>query len=331
MKSSKLLILIAVAFLLSAAGSPNPTPSPLTTSETQQQQRTAITANAGEQNQATGPVVPTVNRVPSPLASAPSNGNADKDSEKSPSNWWMIVFTGVLALVGVAQFSAMARQARYMRKANAYTRATLRAIRAGAVSAERQAVALDKTLTETAKAAEAAKRSADVAAKSDRPVLVVENFVPHNVGGFGQTYDKFTSIDFRIANCGKGPALEVEASGNIKVARALSMPPDFGDCRTVPMRHRVVEASKNIAAFVAYMPNKAAVLLSNQEVTDANEGRTKLFVYGQITYCDIHRNRYRTLFSTEYLPARFAGPERFFPSPDEYNRHVDDPEDSEPR
>ena len=60
------------------------------------------------------------------------------------------------------------------------------------------------------------------------------------------------------------------------------------------------------------------------------EGQRRLFVYGQITYRDIHRNRYRTLFSAQFLQPRFPASQAVFPKPEWYNRHyTDGPEDSE--
>lgn len=286
-------ILVASAMLLSAAnGAPIESPN-------QPNQRTNGERKPDHQTAATTPSRSSINQ-PARTPSANQGATYVYNQYKESSPWGDVpTWLEAIATLGLLAFAAW----------------QMGLIKAAAIAARDNAVA--------------AKKSADVAAKSDRPVLVVEGYVPNNIGGLGQTNERITSVNFRIANCGKGPALDVEASGNIKVANAPIIPPYFGDCKTVPLRQRVVEASKNIPAFVAYMPHKGAVLLSNEEVADANEGRRRLFVYGQITYRDIHRNQYRTLFGVEYLPPRFSGPERFFPSPDEYNRHIDDgPEDS---
>ena len=49
-------------------------------------------------------------------------------------------------------------------------------------------------------------------------------------------------------------------------------PSNLDDCKTVPLRNRVVEASKDIPAFVPYMPQEPAVLFSNEEVADVSRG-----------------------------------------------------------
>ena len=111
------------------AKSPNPTPSPLDTSEEEKQQSGAITPNARDQNQVIRSVASTVNQRPTPFTVPPSNQNARQGGNKAPSNWWLVIFTGVLAAVGLAQFCAMTKQAEYMRRANLLTRATLKAVR----------------------------------------------------------------------------------------------------------------------------------------------------------------------------------------------------------
>lgn len=82
-------------------------------------------------------------------------------------------------------------------------------------------------------------------------MLVAENFVSQNMSGT-PTGERVTLVDFRIANCGKEPALTVELLDNIKLAGKLPSPPDFSDCKDISLRNRVVGASKEIEAFIRF-------------------------------------------------------------------------------
>ena len=109
--------------------------------------------------------------------------------------------------------------------------------------------------------------------------------------------------------------------GNIKITAKMPHPPDFGDCTTKTLRNRVVEASKDIPAFIPYAPHKPAVMLHINDYINIEGDQIGFFVYGVIAYKDIHGNRYDTQFSVKYLSQKFGGSERFYPNPPEYNRY----------
>jgi hypothetical protein len=285
------LFLVALTFSLQAAPQCQETPQP-------QEHQNSTQIGPGPSAVLTAAPSAQVSQPAAHQQTQNANGNLNHDwfdwyaafGPPTWSNWILAAFAVVAAVIGLRTLSRISDQ----------TRAAV-------------------------KSADAAKLSADIAAKSDRPVLVVEKFVPHNVGSAGRNNDRHTSVNFQIANCGKGPALGVELLGSIKVTGGLPTPPDISDCHKMPLRNRVIEASKDIAAFVVYAPTKGpAILVSNDDMSLVEVSGLQLFAYGHITYRDIHRNQYRTIFSAQYLPARFSGPERFFPSPDEYNGHIDD-------
>ena len=206
------LILMASALLLSlgrnaSAASPNPTPSPLKTGEKEQQQRESVTADTGAPNKIPASAATTINQIPTPFATPPSNGDADQDGKKPGSNRWLVIFTGVLAIVGIAQFCAMSRQASYMRNSNVLTRATLRAVQRQAKAAEHQVANLEKTLAATEKAADAANQGLEI---GNRAYLYLSE-VRITFREAQNVYDETTTYPYEIIypihNGGQTPAL----------------------------------------------------------------------------------------------------------------------------
>jgi hypothetical protein len=226
---------------------------------------------------------------------------------------WNVNYT--IALATIAYSFVAYFQWRALNKTVAETQSLVVVANRQADAAERQVTNLESTLAATVIAANAAKASADAAVRSDRPVLIVADFVKTEDEGF-------TLINFKIRNCGKGPALNIQLVGHVKLAASLPYPTDFGECRAIPTRLTVGEAGKPVSAFIPYTIGEVAILLSEAEWIRVENGKTNLFAYGWVTYRDIHRNRYDVRFSAQYLPVRFSG-ERFYPSPEEYNRHND--------
>jgi len=76
---------------------------------------------------------------------------------------------------------------------------TVRETKRLAGAAEAQVINLEKTLSATEKAANAAKVSADAALRSERPVLVVEKFIPHNIDQrMGPQGERTTFVKFGL-------------------------------------------------------------------------------------------------------------------------------------
>jgi hypothetical protein len=324
LKPLLLPILIASALLLSAANaesaaSPDPanpqskvsTPQPRETNAQQQKRETARASSAN---------VPT----PGHQEIRPQEDQHQTDRYLQTAwRWivlnWNVSYTIALATSIYAFFAIL--QWRALKKTVDETQSLVRSANRQAKAAEDQVTNLEKTLAATQIVANAAKSSADAALRSDRPILVAEQFLPQNIDcRQGIQNESVTLVTFQIRNCGKGPALTVELVGNIKLINNLPYPPSFGDCKPIPLRENVVETSKGVNAFVPYAPAKPAMLLPDTDSARVENGLVNLFVYGWIAYRDVHGNRYDSRFSVQYLPVRFSG-ERFYPSPKEYNRH----------
>jgi hypothetical protein len=329
MRTKRITFALLALLLIAAAPSPNPIPTPYEARNPPKHQR-ASKEQIGTQNQTPAQhPSPGFYVIQAPTPAPPSNTPRNHNSKESSPDWWLVWLTGGLVLFSFFQFLTMQSQARYMRKGLEDTKSTAEAARKSAEAAidnanaaKKQVTTLEKTLAATEKAANAAKASADIAARSDRPVLVAENFVPQNIDRTRAVHnDPVTLAEFQIKNCGKGPALTVELVGNIKLASELPYPPDFGDCKEITLRNKVVEASKEISASMPYASDKPAILLHPVDSKAVENGQISLFVYGWISYRDIHGNRYDTRFSVKYLPVKFGGSERFYPEPEEYNHH----------
>ena len=317
-----LAIILASVLLLSvgqnvSVASPNPTPTPLKTGETEQHQGGAVNANAGEQHGVTSSAMPTVNQIPTALPTPPSNGNADQDGKETPPNW-LIIFTGVLAAVGIAQFCAMLRQASYMRHSNILTRATLRAVQRQAKAGEDQVTKLGETLAATQIAALAADKSAGLAERalnSNRPFLLVVDEAISDLAS------SIVHTKFAFKNCGHSPALVSTIHARLAVTKA---PTARMTSNTFPN----VEAFPEFGSFemygagaMAWLDKQSNVLVANEESTPYDtklathmysdvepshlkpellEGVRKhtllIVLHGVINYRDILRQEYSTEF-----------------------------------
>jgi len=215
-----LLVLIALSLIQSVKGAdaqlPNPNPSTGETGNSEQQHRSAVATNTSNEKAPTRSAISAVNQIPSVLAAPPSNGDGNQGSQESPSNRWLIFFTGALVVVGVLQFCAMTKQARYMRCANGFTRGNLRAaIRnakaaiENAEAAKRQSITLEQTLSATEKAAQAAVNSAELANRAlnaNRPYLLIVNEMLYHLYA-APPKDEGIFIQFSFKNCGNSPAV----------------------------------------------------------------------------------------------------------------------------
>jgi len=173
--------------------------------------------------------------------------------------------------------------------------------------------------------ANAAKTTADAALRSDRPVLVVEKFIPHNIyprEGLPES-ERTTVVGFWIRNCGKGPALSVELAGLLTLKNELPYPASIGACRPITIRDTVIPSGGDLEVRALYLLNEVESAITQKEINAIESGQIKLFIYGIVHYRDIHRGRYTTWFGCEYRPTSFGAKMGFFPSPPEYNRHCE--------
>jgi hypothetical protein len=246
------------------------------------------------------------NRVQTALSTPPTGGNGDQSGDKTSTDWWLIVFTGFLVLVGGLQYWAMRKQASYMRQANVYTRGNLRAAIRNAEAAKRQAVSLDATLIETRKSADAAKKSADVAEQSltllNRPQLVFQspelnNFAPMPI--VGQV--SLITVNYEFHNYGAGLAWIIETCVVVEAKPAGEMPdPPIYKGRRIERPPIVVTFDKGNFSFRYLSPVPMLDEAAYRAI--AIDRSSYLSIYGYVRYLDILNHRWKMGFCWVYEP-----------------------------
>ena len=112
---ARLVLAILAATVLFAQSQP-PAPTPI--EHIQEKQNDSYSKNDAAQKELAPPVRVS---IPGPIHVIGEDQRA-KDNQKSSTDWWIVFFTGLLAVVAVLQFLAMHRQANYMRDGLALTK-----------------------------------------------------------------------------------------------------------------------------------------------------------------------------------------------------------------
>jgi hypothetical protein len=149
LRLSLLLVLIAsVAGMSGAPGNakalsesllPNPTPGPAKAGQNEKTASADKTQKSTANNTPANESVPTVNQSEAPRTSGVSENAEEQKSEPSSTNWWIALFTAVLAGAAVIQVFIYVKQAGYMRE-------TLQATQINTAAAQKSAEVADKSL-----------------------------------------------------------------------------------------------------------------------------------------------------------------------------------------
>jgi hypothetical protein len=159
------------------------------------------------------------------------------------------------------------------------------------------------------KAAQQSAIAANRALKITRPYI----FVSHaKLTGVDSAVPTDIRVQFRVENLGKGPAIIVEAKGNI--THSLPVVDDFSNCTTLNPKVPIVKAD-TLTKKVIHGERPTPI-----QIDAIQKEELKIFCYGIISYKDILGNPYKTTFLWEY---RFTLQRRYMiTGPDEYNRRT---------
>jgi hypothetical protein len=106
-----------------------------------------------------------IDRLPSPQAQSGTNDHKAQSDSKTPTDWWLAIFTGGLVLVGVLQLFVFGRQAQRLRESVDLTRE---------VSA-RQERDMAASITEASRAATAMEQvAAGITANTENSRILIE-------------------------------------------------------------------------------------------------------------------------------------------------------------
>lgn len=245
-------------FLATALHAQSQPPSPAATpaSQEQQQEPKAQQPNPAESPVVSPPViVPQQQQIEPPPTPRPAE-NASEQNQQSPPDWitWASGLSNiVIALVTIALAYVAWKQAGYMRDG----------------------------LTETCKAAEAAKKSADVAEKSlqsQRAQLMTSAWRISNIEA-----GKTPLVNFTITNKGALPATLVQIAVRFLIERSLPEIPPGGSPQYTSS---FMEAGFLVVPGQGYNRKVKCWVLSPEEVESIENGTKKLWFLGAIKFID---------------------------------------------
>jgi len=189
---SKLLFLAVLAGLVisSVAQSPPPPPTPAKAAKEKQQLSGSKTDSGNPSQQ---PIIRPGGK------DKYTEAQSGKSRDKSSTDWWIVIFTGMLTLVGILQYWAMRQQAGYMRDGLTETRRSVDAARASAGAAMKSVALAEQVTTIT-----------------QRAVILIESVVAKpQIGGAHPYFSANSVLIFTLKNYGSTVAREVRAKGNI--------------------------------------------------------------------------------------------------------------------
>ena len=216
-----------------------------------------------------------------------------------------VLATIVIAFAAVRQWLTAKRQARYMAL---------------------QSRSMHRGLIQTRKAADAARKSADVAEcamkTSERPFILID---PVTLVDFFP--GKAAHIDFPIRNGGKTPAFFTDGKIRLKTHRnELASPPDYGEAHEDP--------DKSVANIWLNPGQKMGNEVGWATPIDADvywwivNGEMKLTIFGYVTFRDAFKVSRTLGFGLRYVPQKKGGSFRYVSLPGynyERENHVPNP------
>lgn len=186
LKLSLALILVGSVLLLSAgsesAESPNPPPSPNKAGKEEKKESGTKKEYTAEYQKPAEQQTFTANLNNAPIDNKGEKNCCNNGSDSSSTNWWIMIFTGCLVLVGAVQAAIYFYQARY-------TREGLKLTERAANAAEKSADTAESSL----KSAERAWLSVHFPS-SIRPVPNVSNEISYEIENSGRTIARVKDI-----------------------------------------------------------------------------------------------------------------------------------------
>ena len=212
-----------------------------------------------------------------------SNHNQGKANDKSSTDWWLVVFTGVLAGVSFFQYRVTKRQSEDLHKSIELTREEINLTR--------------EELEITKSAANSAQKSADALPLIERAYVFVS--IPYHViipvkEDPGLLECKVTVALF---NHGKTPAILKQLKVNMRV---IPINEELGDDLIGDTESEIPEGV--IIGSGTEYKNDYSIILRKNQWEDIENIYSTLFCYGRIIYEDVLKDRRTTGYCWDYHP-----------------------------
>jgi len=267
-----------------------PTPRPTKTGNEPQSHSSGINqAPKGNHNVPNGNTLKIDGNTNTAITKESPDNRTEGSNDKAPSNWWIIAFTGVLAIVAVFQFSTMIAQYLAMREQADLLRKS--------VDVAREAT------NATKEAAIAAKKSADSLPITERAYLFVDSIEWPNKKGpssLGE-FNKSTTI-ITIVNAGRTPAILQNFDSEL-IIKKNDYPskdnPNF--TKSLEFPKGIITKSDGKETFTHQ------TAFSHTVISEDDFSHSILLCYGYIRYEDIFRNIHATGFCYEISPRQSHG------------------------
>jgi hypothetical protein len=207
---------------------------------------------------------PLENSQPKALAEHSAAGSTENAASKYPSEWWMVGLTSLIVIVAAIQASFFWHQLRL----------------------------IEKGMVDSTKAADAATRSAEVAADSERAWIITKVEFSSGLPDIaGQGGPVTSAMVVSLENAGRSPA-------EIKIARVVTalvssddeLPeqPFYGDPNEMyevsAMGGEIIPAREKIQMFC---PIQNIPLLTQSQKLEIKRGLKTLYCYGKVIYKDL--------------------------------------------
>jgi len=312
-----------------------PAPGPTKTAQTDKQEK-------GSKNKKADEAAPIINSRPTPsiapITAVDKNEEADhsnQSADNSPSNWWLIIPTIVIAMATIVQAWIYWGQAGIMREALEQTKNAAEAAKSSADTASRQAGIMEDQAKDTKAASKAAIDSATAAIlaaqnliNSERAWVLPERIRATRFGPPGSGTDN--TFVFDLVNRGKTVA---RLTGPFRMrfhlipdTQMLPPTPDYGVSGRLEETGRkivhgqVLSPGDKVEDIVApcFDPRITADVIEKIE-----EFSHHLFFYASIKYFDFAEKERELQFCYMYHPTGYGNRSAWLlMGPNEYNKHT---------
>ncbi|MDL1981669.1 MAG: hypothetical protein LWX02_09425 [Deltaproteobacteria bacterium] len=242
------------------AKSEPPSPTPTKTSNEPKSHPKGQKNTTSNQQQITDRSISSDNSAITQQTKPPANDKSDKKDSNATTNWWIVVFTAVLALAAVAQFFTALFQLRRLRQ----------------------------TVEVTKEAADAAKKSADA---TERTVLAMQATAQRQLRAYvcvpgatikmlKKTDGTYAHVVLRYKNAGQTPGHDVRTWIALHIAeyplnKVLVQPPH--DAKYSPF---IISPGSE-----QFLPNE--IRITPEQLPVFGTIKATLYVYGEILYRDV--------------------------------------------
>ncbi len=204
---------------------------------------------------------------------------SNQSDDKSSTNWWIAIFTGILTIVGVLQYCAMRKQAGYMRRG----------------------------LIETKRAVDAANKSADAAMETvktsrltERAIVLIDSVI-FNTGEL-----RYESIVlFTLKNFGRTIADSVELTGELVINAGALLDNARDETRqwTLDQTSPATIAPQGTNTWITRSIGIWTGVIDEALIKTINHQLTKVQYNINVTYVDAFKESHRYRCEGRYEPA----------------------------